>query len=39
MDPAVGPVATAILVFVAFVVPFVVIFFDDRAWHRAVHEV
>jgi len=31
MDTGIGPVSTAILLFIAFVVPFVVIVLDDKA--------
>jgi len=34
MESAVGPVSTMILLFIAFVVPLVVVVSDDRIWHR-----
>jgi hypothetical protein len=33
MDPTVGPVTLWVLAFVTFVVPFIAIAMDDRAWH------
>jgi hypothetical protein len=35
MESTIGPVSTAILLFVAFVVPFVIIVLDDKASHQA----
>jgi hypothetical protein len=34
MDPTVGPIEIGILLFIAFVVPFLVIVLDNRASHQ-----
>jgi hypothetical protein len=38
MDDVIGPTEVLIFVLIAFVLPFVIIFMDDRAWERSKRE-